>query len=140
MIILHCSASDNPAHDNIETIRKWHTQRGFKGYDGIPNTQDDRGYHQFINKAGVAFQGRIDDQIGAHCKNYNKNSIGICLSGLDVFTDAQFETAAKLCAFYMKKYSLEITDIVPHNLLDKKGKTCPNFKIEKVTSLVNKYL
>ena len=28
-IFLHCSASDVPAHDNVETIRKWHLDRGF---------------------------------------------------------------------------------------------------------------
>ncbi len=28
-IFLHCSASDVPAHDNVEMIRRWHLDRRF---------------------------------------------------------------------------------------------------------------
>ena len=30
-VFVHCTATDNPAHDNIKTIRKWHTDPKPKG-------------------------------------------------------------------------------------------------------------
>jgi len=46
-VFLHCSASDVPAHDNVETIRAWHVARGF----------DDIGYHFLIHKNGDISRG-----------------------------------------------------------------------------------
>ena len=40
-VFLHCSASDDPDHDDIATIRSWHV-------DG--NGWSDVGYHYFIRK------------------------------------------------------------------------------------------
>ena len=37
-VFLHCSASPNPAHDDINVIRDWHLERGW----------NDVGYHFFI--------------------------------------------------------------------------------------------
>lgn len=132
LIILHCSDSDNFSHDNIETIRKWHTDRGFTGHDGIPNTNDDIGYHYFIDKLGRVFKGREEENIGAHCEGFNKESIGICLSGRFVFTEQQFISCAKLCDQLIEKYNLDLTDILEHRELDKHGKTCPNFNKQKI--------
>ena len=47
-VFLHCSASDVPAHDNLETIRRWHLDRGWR----------DVGYHYFIRKDGTLERGR----------------------------------------------------------------------------------
>lgn len=124
LIILHCSDSDIPSHDKISVIREWHLARGWKNV----------GYHYFIRKCGTIDTGRPEDEIGAHCKGFNKNSIGICLSGRSEFTEQQFLSAASLVLKLMDKYNLGLIDIVGHNEFSKK--TCPNFKIEEVTKRI----
>ena len=47
-VFLHCSASDNPKHDKISVIRKWHLDKGWS----------DVGYHYFIRKDGTVEEGR----------------------------------------------------------------------------------
>lgn len=123
LIILHCSDSDIPAHDNIETIRQWHLERGF----------NDVGYHYFIDKSGNVHPGRNEADIGAHTKGHNSSSLGICLSGRHEFTPEQFKALEKLCLELVRKYGLEKTDILPHNAFDK-GKTCPNFDVHALIS------
>lgn len=125
-IILHCSDSDNPDHDNIEMVRKWHLERGWS----------DIGYHFFINKAGVYYKGRDLSEVGAHCEGFNKASIGICLSGKLNFTDAQFKTLATLLEVLLRRYKLSKTKIFPHNHFNK-NKTCPNYDFK---TFLNYYL
>lgn len=152
LIVIHCSDSDIPAHDNIETIIKWHTlplipkEVSQKIAEGSLSEKEKYkygngwkavGYHYFIRKCGRVDHGRPEDEIGSHCKGYNKHSIGICLSGRSEFTEQQFLSAAKLVKDLMSKYNLRILDIVGHNQLS--NKTCPNFDInlilEKLFSL-----
>lgn len=128
LIVVHCSDSDIKAHDNIETVRSWHTERGFIGPDGVEGTHDDIGYHYFITKNGDVHTGRPEDSVGAHVAGHNSRSIGVCLSGRKLFTDDQFRSLEKLLKELCKKYSLAKTDILEHNDLDK-GKTCPNFDL-----------
>ena len=63
LIVWHCSDSDSQLHDNIETIKSWHTQRGFTGPDGIKGTEDDIGYHFVITKDGKIHKGRDIDTV-----------------------------------------------------------------------------
>lgn len=121
--ILHCSASDHPQHDNIETIYKWHVhERGFS----------DVGYHYFIRKNGMLEIGRPIGIMGSHCKAMNMNhaSIGICCSGEKEFTKEQFQTLSKLC-----KNLIDIFGILPENIQGhnhyEKNKTCPNYDVQK---------
>lgn len=116
-LILHCSDSDIGAHDNIETITKWHKARKFRTV----------GYHYFIRKDGNIKKGRDIEQIGAHCKGENKGSIGICLSGRHKFTEYQFMSLQKL----IKALDIRLKDsftIHPHNEFS--DKSCPNFSVE----------
>lgn len=122
-LIIHCSDSDVPAHDNIETIREWHLARGFK----------DVGYHHFVDKSGRVHPGRSEDIAGAHCEGHNAKSIGICLSGRHDFTEEQFEALEKLCLGLCRKYGLEKSDIVAHHSFNP-NKTCPNFDVLEKTS------
>lgn len=120
-VILHCSDSDIPAHDNIETIRKWHMdERNFS----------DVGYHYFVQKNGVVIKGRDEDKIGAHVKGHNKDSIGICLSGKEEFTDAQFRSLEILLIDICGRHDLKKMDILGHSDLDD-NKTCPNFALSE---------
>lgn len=126
VIIVHCSASDNPAHDNIETIEKWHQEKGFLSKSGISC-----GYHYFINKKGFVSKGRPENEIGAHCEGMNKASIGVCLSGKDKFTPEQFRALETLCRKIALTHSLALKDILPHNSFNP-HKTCPNFNLRKL--------
>ena len=121
-IILHCSDSDASSHDNIETVTKWHV---------VENGWSDIGYHYFIDKSGELFKGREIPVVGAHCRGHNYDSIGICLSGRNEFTESQFIRAKDLVSTLAKQYNIKKSMILPHNRLDP-GKTCPNFDILNV--------
>lgn len=124
LLIIHCSDSDIPAHDNIETIRKWHVDE---------NGWDDIGYHYFIDKRGNVHHGRSEDKPGAHTRGHNSRSIGICLSGRNGFMGDQFQALELLCLELTQKYEIEKKDILGHCDLDK-NKTCPNFDLKKLVS------
>jgi len=113
-MIIHCSDSDIKSHDNVETIREWHKQRGWK----------DVGYHFFIQKNGTIEKGRPIEVQGAHCAGQNKDSIGICLSGSKEFTNDQFISLGSL----LQVLQLEFGDmsVHPHRQFND-TKTCPNF-------------
>lgn len=130
LIVLHCSDSDNPRHDNVETIRQWHTERGFTGPDGIEGTEDDIGYHFVITKDGKEHPGRDVSQVGAGVKGHNANSIHICLTGRlrTQFTPEQFKTLRKTLDRLFTDHGLDWKSVRLHNQLDK-GKTCPNFTL-----------
>lgn len=134
-IVVHCSDSDIKSHDNIETIRAWHTERGFTGPDGVSDTLDDIGYHYVITKSGKTYQGRKETQTGAGVKGHNKDSIHICLTGKNEFSIQQFNYLEILLIDLCGRHSLNKENIYSHNELDK-DKTCPNFDVRKwLTSL-----
>lgn len=120
-LIIHCSASDVPSHDDISVIKNWHLERGWK----------DVGYHFFITKKGSLQQGRNTEEVGAHCEGHNQDSIGICLSGEKEFTEIQFRRLWELLADLKAKYRLTNNNIYPHKYFNKK-KTCPNFDVQEV--------
>lgn len=120
-IIIHCSATDNPDLDNVESIRKMHKDRGWK----------DIGYHYFIDKRGRVFNGRPIEYIGAHCHGQNRNSIGICVFGCKKFTEEQFVALWGLVKGNMDRYKILGKDVLPHNYYNI-DKTCPNFNLSKM--------
>jgi len=79
-VFLHCSASDNPKHDNIKTIAQWHLAR-FKGI----------GYHFYIDKVGRQFIGRDIEKVPAAQEGHNTGTIAICCGGLADFTELQMD-------------------------------------------------
>jgi Negative regulator of beta-lactamase expression len=79
-IVIHCSATRAnvdegitlPGEDiGVKEINRWHNDRGFNGI----------GYHFVVRRDGTIEAGRPLEKIGAHVKDYNSNSIGICLVG-----------------------------------------------------------
>lgn len=116
-IVIHQSATNNPKHDNIETIRGFHLDRGFA----------DIGYHFFLNKSGEVFKGRDEDKIGAHVKGHNSGSLGICLSGEGEKTPAQLKSLEVLLIQLCGKYDLEKKDILAHK--DLAPTECPGFDL-----------
>lgn len=125
-IFIHCSDSDIQAHDNVNTIRKWHLARGFK----------DIGYHYIILKNGKIEIGRNNEVVPSAQKGYNTNSIAICLTGSKEFTDMQFEALKEFCNDINQQYDKQIT-FHGHCEVDS-GKTCPVFDYKKVLNLNDK--
>ena len=86
------------------------------------------GYHYFIRVNGRLEVGRKEEVVGAHCKGYNKNSIGICLAGLTKFSSKQFNTLQKLLDALKERYPTATLhghrEFNPH-------KTCPVFDYSK---------
>ena len=72
-IIVHCSATREGQHIDVDTIRQWHTSE--------PRNWSDIGYHYVIYLDGSIVPGRPEERQGAHCKGNNKTSIGVCYVG-----------------------------------------------------------
>ena len=157
-IYIHCSDSDNPAHDNIETVRNWHIHPrdrddGTVVYKGgiyedrkeLPsevrnkrgNGWNDIGYHIFINSYGNVSNGRSFELIPAAQKGHNYGSIAICLSGRkDLFNETQFDSLRDVCRAIRDAYKnlgIQVT-FHGHNEVDK-GKSCPVIDYREILKL-----
>lgn len=92
------------------------------------------GYQYFIEKSGEVKQGRLDNEIGAHTKGHNTDSLGICLAGnfdLEMPTDNQIKSLQTLITTKMAQYSISSDKVVPHRYfatysLAKEGTPSPN--------------
>lgn len=72
LIIIHCSATREGKSLSVDDCRYDHIRhRGFS----------DIGYHFYVTRDGEIHRGRALDTVGAHCKNHNRYSIGICYEG-----------------------------------------------------------
>lgn len=118
-ITVHCTDSDNPAHDNFKTLWKWHVEEN--GWSHI-------GYHILIHSSGKWTKCRPILRTGAHVKNQNEGNIGIALHGRTKFTKAQRVTLVSLIRDLMKQYGVGVNNVYGHYEFDPK-KTCPNFPI-----------
>ena len=123
LIILHCSATREGRNLDYEACRQDHIRhRGFK----------DIGYHYYLTRDGTIHRGRPIEDIGAHCKNHNRHSIGICYEGgldrnghpCDTRTLAQKASLVALLRELKKLFPRAI--ILGHCDLDPL-KSCPSF-------------
>jgi len=121
-VVVHCSDSDHAHHDNIDAIYQWHViERGWS----------DIGYHYVITKDGVIHKGRPEEKAGAHVKEHNSDSIGICLTGSKVFSTKQLASLRMLVnADILPHHKLTHKDIYGHRDFDG-SKTCPNFDVHQ---------
>lgn len=128
-IIIHCSATPANVDVGVAEIREWHLRRGFS----------DIGYHFVIRRDGTVEPGRAVDQVGAHCKNHNALSIGVCLvGGIKVtsgqvlsecnFTDAQWKALVQLLSS-LRLIFPSIKTIHGHN--EFAPKDCPCFNVQQ---------
>jgi hypothetical protein len=124
-IFIHCSASDNPKHDNVQVIREWHLERGF----------NDIGYHFVITKNGNIELGRDINIIPAAQEGHNTNSIAVCLTGNDRFSDNQFISLKNLCTIFSCIIDKKLTF---HGHCEVSNKTCPNFDYKTLLQLDDK--
>ena len=71
LLVIHCSATRCNVSFPVERLRECHLQRGFR----------DIGYHFYITRDGEIHRGRALEKVGAHCRNHNSHSIGVCYEG-----------------------------------------------------------
>lgn len=128
-VFIHCSASDNPAHDDVKVIKRWHTG---KRPDG--RGWSDIGYHYFIRKSGQIEAGRPLEKTPAAQLYHNTGTIAICCHGLEEskFTEAQFKALRDLCGQIDVAYFGKVTF---HGHREVANKTCPVFNYKKVLGL-----
>lgn len=70
-LILHCSATRCNHDYTVEQLMRDHKARGFRTI----------GYHFYVRRNGVVTQHRRLLEVGAHCRPFNRCSIGICYEG-----------------------------------------------------------
>ena len=128
-VFIHCSATDNSEHDDVEVIRKWHTdpKPHGRGWSEI-------GYHFFIRKSGRIEFGRPLERTPAAQRGHNTGTIAICLHGLKAerFTKHQFKALAKLGAEIDEAYDSLVTF---HGHCEVAAKECPVFDYRRVLGL-----
>ena len=121
-IIVHCTATPAGRDVAVAEIVLWHRQRGFKGI----------GYHYVVDLGGVVHAGRSVEEIGAHCRGYNRGSIGVAYVGglsadgkmpADTRTDAQ-KVALRAFVNELKRIYPDAT-VHPHS--EFAAKACPCF-------------
>lgn len=71
-IIVHCTGTIPSESTTVEAVRKYHMEH---------NGWKDIGYHYLVYLDGSIHAGRPIDQKGAHCKNHNEGTVGICYVG-----------------------------------------------------------
>ena len=133
LIVVHCSATPPSMDIGVETIKRWHTKKGWS----------DCGYHYVIKRDGSVEKGRPIQRPGAHAKGYNKNSIGICCVGgvddqmnpEDNRTEAQKESLHLLLGGLYFQYNIE--KIIGHNEVS--SKACPSFSVPEWLEEINFY-
>lgn len=123
-IIIHCSATKEGADFHVKDIDRWHKQKGYKCV----------GYHYVITLDGAIEKGRNEDEIGAHCKGYNANSIGICyIGGLDKEGNAKdTRTVQQRAALYLLLNQLKekYPNATIHGHNEFANKACPSFDVQ----------
>lgn len=123
-IFIHCSDSDLPEHDNIETITKWHVEDN--GWDYI-------GYHLVFTQDGEVHPGRSLEIQPAAQYPFNRNTIAVCLTGRHSFSDAQKKSLRAVCKQINKAYDGAVR-FRGHKEVDP-DRTCPNFDYKECLGL-----
>ncbi|MBO4984256.1 MAG: N-acetylmuramoyl-L-alanine amidase [Bacteroides sp.] len=101
-LIIHCSATRADRSLSVDDLETAHLRRGFRGI----------GYHYYIRKSGEVYNTRPETEVGAHCRGWNKTSIGICYEGgldtngrpADTRTPQQRTALRELVVRLLKKY------------------------------------
>lgn len=130
-IIIHCSATREGEDISAAVIDRWHRDRGWSGI----------GYHYVVSLNGNIEYGRPIDKQGAHVKNHNKGSIGICyIGGVESERDSNGKWIAKDTRTLEQKESL--LDLIKtlkrlnpeatvHGHNEFAAKACPCFNVKE---------
>jgi N-acetylmuramoyl-L-alanine amidase len=125
-IIIHCSATKEGEHFDANDIRRWHVEGN--GWKNI-------GYHYVVLLDGRIELGRPLEEVGAHTKGHNTNSVGICYIGgldgegkaCDTRTNEQDESLEVLMAALLRIFPG--AELCGHNEFS--SKACPSFDVKE---------
>ena len=126
-IVVHSAATTSEMDIGVKEIDRWHR--------APPHNFLKVGYHFVIRRDGTAEVGRDVDEIGAHCKGFNRISVGICMAGglgkdgeaESNFTNEQYDALREL--LYTLQAMYPDSTIVGHRDL-KKSTECPSFNVK----------
>lgn len=130
-LVVHCSATTPDMDIGAQEIDHWHKRRGWLGI----------GYHAIIRRDGSIEFGRHFNESGAHAKDYNKSSVGVCLIGgvnsdndpEDNFTPDQMESLKVILDVLIRAYPN--AEIIGHNEIS--NKACPSFDVKEWLNQMN---
>jgi N-acetylmuramoyl-L-alanine amidase len=125
-IIVHCSDSPDDLDIGFKQINDWHKQNGWLSPSGISC-----GYHYIVRRDGRVQRGRPDEEMGAHTKGHNANSIGICWIGRKSPSEEQRKALYVLINGIRADLNISIDKVYGHCEFDR-FKTCPNLDMDKV--------
>ncbi len=99
---------------------------------------EDIGYHYMIgngifSKCGKIYEGRKIEFVGAHVKNYNEKTIGVCCIGnydKKKMPKKQMESLINLLVKLSKEYNIKPENIKGHREYPGVEKTCPGLMID----------
>lgn len=123
-IVIHCAATKPDMDIGLREIDQWHKRNGWLGC----------GYTFIVRRNGIIETGRALQQVGAHTRGFNHNSVSICMvGGIDSdgdpdanYTQQQWDTLDSLVDVLTKIYPNAA--VVGHHDLDPK-KSCPVFEV-----------
>ena len=124
LIILHHRAG----HGDVQSIHDLHLKRKYAGI----------GYHFYIRQDGIVYKGRPVKYIGAHCKDNNSLSIGICLEGdfrVEQPTPEQLDSLSALVRQLKMEYP-RIKRVLNHK--DFMATACPVIDLKTLVKGINK--
>ena len=123
-IILHCTATPEGRHVDVDTIRVWHKARGWS----------DVGYHFVIYFDGSVHAGRAVEKTGAHVAGHNATTIGVVyVGGTDAAGKAKDTmNAAQETAFVnlVKHLRDQYGPLTLHGHNEYAAKACPSFIVK----------
>lgn len=103
-LILHCSATRCTQDYTVDQLLRDHLARGFRTI----------GYHFYIRRDGTVTRHRRLLEVGAHCRPFNRCSIGICYEG---GLDAQglpADTRTPQQVFQLRLLLAKLKKLFPH--------------------------
>ena len=119
-IVIHCADTPDDRDVDMAEIRRWHVEE--RGWSDI-------GYHFVIRRNGLVEAGRDVKLQGAHARQVNRKSVGICMGGRKDFDPRQFDSLKDTVMLLLKLYPG--CKVIGHCDVEPKKPACPGFDVNK---------
>lgn len=126
-IILHHSLTEDSGTVSWNAIRKYHVlELGWR----------DIGYHfgvEFLRDRHEILVGRMPNEQGAHCKEHNEKSLGICFIGnydLEQLPGDALVLGVRLVQYLRDLYHIPVREVIGHREAIGGWKSCPGSKFD----------